>query len=112
MWQFVYDWSSIITVPLGFLPLSFQVFFRIVWVFFSTFILCRILKLMPVALGETAAVTIGSLLTDVTSVFTSAIGMVGKVATTITSNPLLLVLSIVPLCGIGVGFFKRLISVN
>lgn len=67
---------------------------------------------MPVALAETGAVTIGSLMTDVASVFTSAIGMVGKVATTITGNPLLLVFAIVPLCGIGVGFFKRLISVN
>lgn len=52
------------------------------------------------------------LLSNVTSVFTSAIGMVGTVATTIGENPLLLVYAIVPLCGIGVGFFKRLISVN
>lgn len=67
---------------------------------------------MPVVASETAAVTVASLLTDVGNVFNSAIGMVGKVATTITSNPLLLVFAIVPLCGIGVGFFKRLISVR
>ena len=66
---------------------------------------------MPVMLAGTA-VTVSSLLTDVTSVFTSAIGMVGRVATTITGNPLLLVFAILPLCGIGVGFFKRLISVH
>ena len=52
------------------------------------------------------------LLGYVSSVFTSAIGMVGTVATTIGENPLLLVYAILPLCGIGVGFFKRLISVN
>lgn len=46
MWQVIYDWTSIITVPLGFLPTSYQVFFRIVLIFFSTFILCRIFKLI------------------------------------------------------------------
>lgn len=52
-----------------------------------------------------------ALLTAVGSVFTSAIGWVGEVATTITGQPILLLACVgVPLCGIGVGMFKRLIS--
>ena len=51
------------------------------------------------------------LLTAAGEVFTSAIGWVGTVATTITDNPVLLLFCIgVPLCGIGVGMFKRLLS--
>lgn len=52
------------------------------------------------------------LLTNVGEIFTSAIGWVGTVAETITGEPLLLVFTLVSLCGIGVGMFKRLISVN
>lgn len=51
------------------------------------------------------------LLTAAGSVFTSAIGWVGTVATTITEQPVLLLFCVaVPLCGIGVGMFKRLLS--
>lgn len=50
-------------------------------------------------------------MTDVGSVFTAAIGYVSTVATTITGNPLLMLACVgVPLCGIGVGLFKRLLS--
>lgn len=60
--------------------------------------------------GE-ATVTIGTLLTDAGTVFTNAIGWVGDVAETIVDNPVLLLFCIaVPLCGIGVGMFKRLLS--
>lgn len=48
----------------------------------------------------------------VTSVFTSAIGWVGQVASTITGEPILLVFCALPLVGLGVGLFKRLINVN
>lgn len=51
------------------------------------------------------------LLTAAGSVFTSAIGWVGTVASTITEQPVLLLFCVaVPLCGIGVGMFKRLLS--
>lgn len=52
--------------------------------------------------------TISSLMGDVTSVFTSAIGMVGTVAETVSSNPILYLPIIIGLCGIGVAFFNRL----
>lgn len=50
------------------------------------------------------------LLAAVTSVFTSAVGWVGTVATTITEQPVLLLFCVaVPLCGLGVGMFSRLL---
>lgn len=57
------------------------------------------------------AVTITSLIGNAGEVFTKAISWVGTVATEITGNPLLLLFCVaVPLCGIGVGMFKRLLS--
>lgn len=51
------------------------------------------------------------LLSSVTTVFTSAVGWVSTVATTITGNDVLLLFCVaVPLCGLGVGMFKRLLS--
>lgn len=47
----------------------------------------------------------------ITSVFTSAIGWVGTVASTIADEPILLISCVaIPLCGLGVGMFKRLLS--
>ena len=60
---------------------------------------------------QTTTVTIGTLLTNVGTVFTSAIGWVGEVAETITSEPILLLACVgIPLCGLGIGMFKRLLS--
>ena len=52
--------------------------------------------------------TISSLMADVGSVFEGAIEMVGTVANTVTSNPILYLPIIIGLCGIGVAFFNRL----
>lgn len=50
------------------------------------------------------------LLAAVTSVFTATVGWVGTVATTITGQPVLLLFCVaVPLCGLGVGMFSRLL---
>lgn len=52
-----------------------------------------------------------TLLTSVTTVFTSAVGWVSTVATTIAETDILLLFCVaVPLCGLGVGMFKRLLS--
>ena len=60
---------------------------------------------------ETPAVTIATLLTSVGSVFTKVIGWVGDVAATIAGEPILLLACVgIPLCGLGVGMFKRLLS--
>ena len=52
--------------------------------------------------------TVASLMSDVQSVFTSAIGMVGTVAETVVGNPILYLPIVIGLCGIGVAFFNRL----
>ena len=63
------------------------------------------------AAGDTATVTVGSLLTSIGSVFTAALGWVADVATTIAGQPILLLACVgIPLCGLGVGLFKRLLS--
>ena len=60
---------------------------------------------------ETPAVTVATLLTSVGSVFTKVIGGVGDVAATIADEPILLLACVgIPLCGLGVGMFKRLLS--
>lgn len=51
------------------------------------------------------------LITAVSTVFTAAIGWVGTVASTIADEPILLLSCVaIPLCGLGVGMFKRLLS--
>ena len=51
------------------------------------------------------------LLTTITSVFTSAVGWVGTVASTITGEPLLLIGCVLGFIGIGVGLFKRMFNI-
>ena len=60
---------------------------------------------------EPATVTVSSLISSVGTVFTAAIGWVGSVAATIAAQPILLLAVVgVPLVGLGVGMFKRLIA--
>lgn len=55
--------------------------------------------------------TMTEIITAITSIFTAAIGWVGTVASTISAQPILLLACVgVPLCGLGVGLFKRLLS--
>ena len=55
--------------------------------------------------------TMTDIISAITSVFTAAIGWVGPVASTIAGSPILLLACVgVPLCGLGVGLFKRLLS--
>lgn len=54
-----------------------------------------------------------AILSSVTDVFGVAIEMVGTVAETIASQPILLLACVgVPLCGIGIGMLKRLLSAH
>ena len=51
------------------------------------------------------------LITAISTVFTAAIGWVGTVAGTIADQSILLLSCVgIPLCGLGVGLFKRLLS--
>lgn len=52
-----------------------------------------------------------ALITSVGTVFTAAIGWVGTVASTIADTPILLLSCVgIPLCGLGIGMFKRLLG--
>lgn len=53
-----------------------------------------------------------AIITSVTDVFTAAIGWVGTVGETIVDTPIMLLFAVVPLIGLGVGLFRRLINVN
>lgn len=57
-------------------------------------------------------VTISTLLTSVGDIVTQGITWVGSYASTIVSNPLLLLFAGIPVVGLGIGLLKRLISVN
>jgi len=59
-----------------------------------------------------ATVTMSGIIDAVSSAFTAAIGWVGDVASTIAGNPLLLLFCVLPLVGLGVGLFRRLLNVN
>ena len=50
------------------------------------------------------------ILSSIGSIFTSAIGW-GKVGETVVGTPLLLLFCAIPLVGLGVGLFKRLLNV-
>lgn len=60
---------------------------------------------------ETATVTVATLLSSIGEVFTSAISWAGTVGSTIVKTPLLLLFCAIPLVGLGVGLFKRLLNV-
>lgn len=52
-----------------------------------------------------------AIITSIGDVFTAAIGWAGTVGTTVVNTPVLLLCAVgVPLCGLGVGLFKRLLS--
>lgn len=56
-------------------------------------------------------VTVATLIASASDVFGAAIDCVGSVASTIASQPILLLACVgVPLCGIGIGMFKRLLG--
>ena len=54
--------------------------------------------------------TISTLLTNVGTIFTNAMTWAGEVGETIVGTPILLMFVIIPLVGLGVGLFKRLLS--
>lgn len=60
---------------------------------------------------ETTVMTLESLITDITTLFTAAIGWVGTVAETVAGEPLLLIGVVIGFIGVGVGLFRRLLNV-
>ena len=60
---------------------------------------------------ETETTAMGTLLTTIGEVFTSAVGWVGTVAETVAGEPLLLIGVVVSFVGLGIGLFSRLLRV-
>ena len=58
-----------------------------------------------------AAMTMATLLSTITEVFTASIGWVGTVAETVASNPLPLVGVVLGFIGVGITLFSRLLRV-
>lgn len=58
---------------------------------------------------ETATVTLASILGNIGSVFTSAMGWAADVGDAVVANPLLLVGVVMGFVGVGVGLFRRLL---
>lgn len=52
-----------------------------------------------------------SILSDITTVLTSAVSWVGTIGTTITSTPILLIGVVLSFVGFGVGLFRRLFHI-
>lgn len=63
-------------------------------------------------MSEPVAMTLTQILSALTEIFTAVIGYVGTVATTITGQPLLLIFVLIPIIGLGVGLFRRLLNVQ
>lgn len=55
-------------------------------------------------------ITISTILGNVTSIVTSAIDWMSDFATFVTGNPLVLMFVLIPLVGLGIGLFRRLLS--
>lgn len=57
-------------------------------------------------------ITIASLLSSISSIVTAAVGWMGTAATAIASNSIALLFILLPLMGVGIGLFKRIINLN
>lgn len=52
-----------------------------------------------------------ALIASVTTIFNAAIGWAGSVGKTVVDTPILLMFVVLPLVGLGVGLFKRLLHI-
>lgn len=56
--------------------------------------------------------TMATVLSTITEVFTASLGWMGTIAETVASNPLLLIGVVISFIGIGVSLFRRLLHVG
>ena len=60
---------------------------------------------------EVVEMTMATVLSSISEVFTAAVGWVGTVAETVAGEPLPLNGAVVPFVGLGIGLFSRLLRV-
>ena len=60
---------------------------------------------------QEATTTISSIVGNVGDIFTAAMSWAAEVGSTVVETPILLMFVIIPLVGLGVGLFKRLLNV-
>ena len=58
-----------------------------------------------------AAITMTSILSSITEIFTAGISWVATVSDTVAGNPLMLFGVLITFIGVGIGLFKRLLHV-
>ena len=58
----------------------------------------------------TETATIASIISNVGEIFTGAMSWAGTVGETIVGTPILLMFVVIPVVGLGVGLFKRLLN--
>lgn len=66
------------------------------------------MNLLVSALSTGTTVTISTITDAITTVFTWILGLVTTVVSTITGNPVLFFLFVIPFAGIGISIFLRL----
>lgn len=54
--------------------------------------------------------TLATILSDVSSIVTSALSWASSVVTFIIGNPIVMIFVLIPLVGLGIGMVKRMIS--
>lgn len=55
---------------------------------------------------------VGVLMNDISTIVLTFVSLIADAADAVISTPILLIFIVVPLVGLGVGLFKRLINVN
>lgn len=60
---------------------------------------------------DATTITMTSIISSITEIFTGGISWLGTVSDTVSSNPLLLFGVLIGFIGVGVGLFKRLLHV-
>lgn len=60
--------------------------------------------------GSTTVSALAGVLSNITEVFTASVGWVGTVAEVVADTPILTVGVVIGFVGVGVGLFKRLLS--
>mgnify|MGYP003297454706 CR=1 FL=1 len=56
--------------------------------------------------------TVATLVGNAGDIVTAALGWVSSTVSTVVSNPLILLFVVLPLVGLGIGLFRRLINVQ